>query len=77
MNAGQLLLVVTDLIALFVAGRLLLPDGTFDQTKLDTIQEDLVFAEQVEHVLVTHGLHVPEKVAKVIALLPLVATLVG
>ena len=77
MNAGQLLLIVRDLIALLVAKGVLKPDGTFDQTKLDSLQEDLAFSAAVEKVLVAHGLAIPEKVQQVIDLLPLVAALVG
>ena len=77
MNAGQLLLIVRDLIALLVADGVLKPDGTFDQTTLDSLQEDLAFSAAVEQVLVAHGLAIPAKVQQVIDLLPLVAALVG
>lgn len=77
MNAGQLLFIVRDIIALLVSGAILKPDGTFDSAKLATLQQDLAFAEQIEHVLAVNGLHVPDRLEKILQILPLVAALVG
>lgn len=76
MNAGQLLKVVKDIVALLEDSGVLLPDGTFDKSKLDTLQEDIAFAARVEGVLAKYGLDVPDKVNKVIAILPLIAELI-
>jgi hypothetical protein len=76
MNLGEGLLLARDVITLLEHNGILLLDGTFDQTKLDSIQEDVEFAASVEGVLKIHGLDVPAKVDRVIALLPLVAGLV-
>lgn len=73
MNAGQLLLLISDLLALLKARGILLPTGVFDGTKLDTIQEDAEFAAAIEALLKLHGVHVPDRVDKIIALLPLLA----
>lgn len=75
MNAGTLLIVVKELIALLLNRGILLPDGSFDQTKLDTIEEDLAFASAVEAILKAHGLNVPAKVEQIIQILPLLAGL--
>lgn len=77
MNAGQLLLIARDLITLLVNVGILRVDGTFDQTKLDTLQEDLAFAAAVEAMLAARGLSLPDRVEKIIAILPLVAGLVA
>jgi hypothetical protein len=73
MNAGTLLHVTRDLINLFDASGILRPDGTLDQTKLDTISEDLTLARAIEGVLKDHGLHIPARVDAIIGILPLVA----
>ena len=75
MNAGQLLQIVRDVITLLETNGILLPDGSFDQTKLDTIQEDVELGLAIEAVLKAHGLVVPEKVDKFIQILPLLAGL--
>lgn len=76
MNTGQLLLAVQDIIGLLVTNGFLHTDGTFDKTKLDTIQEDVAFVAAIEQVLKARGLPVPDKLDKVIALLPLIAQFV-
>jgi len=75
MNAGQLLKFVKEFVILLETKGVLLPDGSLDQTKLDTIKEDVDFGLAVEALLKTHGLVVPEKVDKFIALLPVLAGL--
>lgn len=76
MNAGQLLLVVKDVLGLLETGGILLPDGRFDQTKLDTITEDAAFGLAIEGVLKKHGLHVPDRVDKILQILPLLAAVI-
>jgi hypothetical protein len=77
MNAGTLAHVGRDLVNLLDVAGILRPDGTFDQSKLDTIAEDLILARQIEGVLKDHGLLVPDRVDRIIGILPLVAALVG
>jgi hypothetical protein len=76
MNAGQLLMVAQGVIGLLETEGILRPDGTFDSEKLDTAQEDIAFGAKVEAVLKHYGLDVPEKVDKIIALLPIIAGLI-
>lgn len=76
MNAGTLLIVVGEIIALLRAEGILGPDGVFDTSKLDTIQEDVDFGVKVEGILKTHGLNIPGKVDRIIAALPLLAALI-
>jgi len=76
MNAGQLLQVVRDVVTLLESQGILLPDGSFDKTKLDTIEEDIAFAIALEGVLKVHGLVVPEKIDKIIQILPLLAAII-
>lgn len=72
MNAAVLLLIIRDVINLLESSLVLTPTG-FDDTKLDTLQEDAVFAAAVEAILTKHGVHVPGNVDRVIQLLPLLA----
>lgn len=73
MNAGQLVLVVGDVVNLMKADGILLPNGDFDKTKLDTLEEDVQFAVQVEQLLEAHGLdNIPDRVKKLIEALPLI-----
>ena len=76
MNAGQLLLVVSVVIALLKTRGILLTTGQFDQTKVDSIQEDAELAAAVAAVLEQHGVNVPDRVEKVIAILPLLAGII-
>lgn len=76
MNAGTLLLIAGDVIALLAKRKVLLPDGRFDSTLLDTLQEDLEFIADIESILFSYGLNVPEKLGAVLKLLPAVAALV-
>ena len=75
MNAGSLLKFVKEFVTLLETKGVLLPDGSFDQTKLDTVKEDVDFGLAVEALLKAHGLPVPEKIDKFIAFLPLIAGL--
>jgi len=76
MNLGTGLIIFADVIALLQKEGVLLLDGTFDSTKLDTIQEDVTFGAEVENLLKSHGLNVPEKIDKIIAILPLIAGMI-
>lgn len=76
MNAGQLLSLVKDVVALLESSAVLLPSGEFDATKLDTIAEDVAFAQAVEGVLKKHGLAVSDRVDKVLQILPLLAAII-
>lgn len=76
MNAGTLLLVVKDLTAIFVNKGILRTDGSFDQQKLDTIQEDLDLAASIEALLKFYGVAVPDKVDRIIQMVPLIVGLV-
>ena len=76
MNAGQLMILFADIIALLKARGILLPTGAFDQTKLDTVQEDAELAAAIAALLEQHGVNVPDRVEKIIAILPLFAGLI-
>lgn len=45
----------------------------FDDTKLDTLQEDAAFAASVEAILKKWGVHTPDQIDRVIQLLPILA----
>ena len=75
MNVGQLLFVVKDLLTFLEASGVLLPDGTFDKTKLDTVVEGVEFALAVKEILKKHGVIVPAKVDAVLSILPTLAVL--
>jgi hypothetical protein len=72
MKAGTLLFVISDLTQAMASRGIIAADGDFDETKLDTLQEDAEFAGAVEAILVKHGAHVPGRVDQVIKALPLV-----
>ncbi len=76
MNAGTGLFLVADFVELLKVKGLLLPDGSFDSSRLDTIQEDLEFAVSVEALLKAYGLVVPEKIDQIIAFLPIIASFI-
>lgn len=76
MKAGTLLFIVKDVIGLLQSSGVLTAAGDFDDTKLDTIQEDTAFAAGIEAILKAHGVDVPEKVDTIIRILPLVASFV-
>lgn len=71
MNAGNFLKLTRDVIVLLETQGVLTEDGSFDSSKFDTLQEDLAFAAALEAVLKTHGLDVPDRVERIIKLLPL------
>lgn len=75
MNAGALLLTVRDVINLLEGKGILLPDGTFDQTKVDTLKEDLDLAASVAAILKARGVELPERVDTLLKLLPILASL--
>lgn len=73
MNAGIPQLIVKDVTLLMERTGFLLPDGTYDQTKLDTWEENLAFVAGLQAIGQTYGLTFPPKVGQVIQLLPLLA----
>lgn len=73
MKAGTLLFIVADVVALLSARGILLPSGDFDEAKLDSIQEDVELAAAVAAVLEQHGVNVPDRVQRILAIVPLVA----
>ena len=76
MKAGVLLLIIKDVIALMQTSGIITTTGDFDETKLDTLQEDAAFAAAVSAILETRGVDIPDRLEKVIQLLPLLAGLV-
>lgn len=75
MNAGTLLKIFRDVVVLLEVKGVISPDGSFDTSKLDTLQEDLDFVAAVEALLKSHGLDVPNRVDKIIQLIPLLISL--
>lgn len=73
MKAGVLLRIIRDIINLLDAQGVILADGSFDTATLSTITEDVAFGVKVEGVLKKNGVDIPDKVDKIIALLPLIA----
>lgn len=73
MTPGTPLQIIRDITNLLEAKGVLLPDGNFDQTKFHTVEECMIFAIGVENSLKSHGLSVPPKVDKILAILPLLA----
>lgn len=71
MKAGTAQFIISDVTALMVTRGILLPNGDYDETKLDTLQEDTQFAADVEAILVARGVPVPAKVDAIIKALPL------
>jgi hypothetical protein len=75
MSVGTGLIVAKEVVLFLEAKGILLPSGEFDDTKLDTIQEDIEFAVGIETILKKHGLAIPERIDKIIQLLPLLAAI--
>lgn len=73
MTPGTPLQIIRDITNLLESRGILLPDGNFEQSKLSTIEQSMTFAIGVENALKQHGLTVPPKIDKVIAILPLLA----
>ena len=76
MKAGTLLLVIKDVITLMESAGIVLPTGEFDETKLDSLQEDAAFAAAVAGILEAHGVNVPDRVENAIRILPLLAAFI-
>ncbi len=76
MKAGTLLFIVSDVIALLQVRGILAPTGDFDESKLDTVQEDTQLAADVEAILVKRGVSVPGRVDAIIKALPLITLFV-
>lgn len=77
MNVGMALKIAKDLIILLETDGILQTDGTFDQSKLDTLSEDVAFVADVELVLEAHGIHLPGKARQLIQALPGIVLLFG
>lgn len=77
MNAGTLVLIGRDGVDLLQRKGILLADGTVNESKLDTLQEDLELATGVEDILKAHGVNVPGRVDQVIRLLPVIVSILG
>jgi hypothetical protein len=75
MNAGLPLIIAADLSDVLQTKGILLPDGAFDQTKLDTISEDLDLVAAIEAVLKRHGLVLPAGIDEILQLLPVIAAM--
>ena len=76
MNFGTGLFIQSDIVTLLKQKKILLADGSFDATTLDTLTEDLELASDIEGVLKAHGVNVPGRVDQVIRLLPIIADIV-
>ncbi len=72
MSGAALANIVCDVLLLLRSSGIL-TETAFDDTKLDTLQEDAVFAAAVEAILKKHGVHTPDQVDRLIQLLPLLA----
>lgn len=72
MSGAALANIICDVLILLRTDGILLPTS-FDDTKLDTLQEDAVFAASVEAILKKYGVHTPDQVDRLIQLLPLLA----
>lgn len=75
MQAGTLLLILSDCVGVLKSQGFIATDGSFDETKFNDIPTDLALAAAVEGVLKAHGVTVPTKVDQVLQLIPLVAVL--
>jgi len=76
MKGGTLLRIVADIVGLMDARGIIAADGDFDDTKLDSLQEDAEFAAAVEAILVHHGVAVPGRVDRIIKALPMIGLFV-
>jgi len=74
MKAGTLLLVAADVINLLKGRNLITPAGDFGD--FSNIQSDLELIKAIESILTQHGVDIPGRVDKVLALIPLIADLV-
>jgi hypothetical protein len=76
MKPGLTLIIAKRIILLLEQQSILLPDGSFDDTKLDTIEEDVTFAAGIEQILKDAGLDVPDRVDKIVKALPLLLSII-
>ena len=75
MKAHTLLIIVSDVIEMLKSKGILTANG-FDQTKVDSIAEDVEVGQAVVIILEKHGANVPDKVERVLAIIPLVAGII-
>lgn len=75
MNFGTGILFFSDFVDMLKVTGVLLPDGTFDESKVDVLAEQLEFVNKTTVLLAKYGLNVPANVATIIDALPLIAKL--
>lgn len=73
---ATLVIVVAEIVGLLKQGGYIDANENFDQTKFDSVSGDLALAGGVESILKAHGVHVPDKVDKILQLLPIVASFI-
>jgi hypothetical protein len=76
MTTGMPLLIAKDIIGQMEASGVLLPNGDFDDTKLDTLAENAAFIASVELILIQRGVPVPGTIDKIIRALPMIGLFV-
>lgn len=74
MKAGTLLFVAADVINLLKSKNLITSDGEFGD--FSNISADIDLVKNIESILNTHGVVTPNRVDKILTLIPLVADLV-
>lgn len=75
MNAGTLAFIGRDIVNLLEQQAILLPDGSFDATKLDTLEEDVALAGGIAGILRLDGVEIPDRIDAVIQLWPFITAL--
>lgn len=75
MQAGTLLLIVADVIGVLKSQGFIAADGSFDENKFNDIPTDLTLAGGIESILKQHGVAVPDKIDKILQIVPLVAAI--
>jgi hypothetical protein len=74
MKAGVLLFIFADIVSLLKSRGLVSEVGEFGD--FSNVEKDLEFVAGVEAILKLHGIMTPDRVDKIIQILPLVASLV-
>lgn len=75
MNAGNLLLAIRDGISLLQSKGCLTPTGEFDEHVFNDVAKIAELAAGIESILKSHGVVIPDKLEKIIQILPLLAGL--
>jgi hypothetical protein len=76
MNAGTILKIFADVIAVLQADGYINADGSFNDAKFNDIGADLKLIGDVETILKKYGVVVPVKIDKIFQILPLLSGLV-